>query len=106
MTRDDKGRFVKGHPKLGGRNAGVKQTLDVLLDDSMTDDDKCAIIQAMVRRARRGDVAAACFLFDRRYGKPAQSIDLAHTGEITHILVTYDRATNNSSPPSATPSTG
>jgi hypothetical protein len=75
-----KGKFVKGHAKVGGRQKGVqnKATRDVreLIDGG---GDIAQVIAGLFRIALFGEtepgrVAASKELLDRRYGKAPQAV--------------------------------
>lgn len=79
LVRHPKG--VSGNPK--GRQKKLRD-LDQLMAKVMGEDEDGkseaeAILVAMIRKAKRGDVPAATMLYDRAYGKPKQSVDLAAT---------------------------
>ena len=72
--RDKKGRFTAGN--CGGpgnpHSAQVSRLRSALLN-AVTEDDMTAVIQALVAKAKKGDVAAARVMFDRVLGKPIES---------------------------------
>jgi hypothetical protein len=69
--RDNAGRFSTGNAG-GPGNPYAKRVgqLRRALLDAVSEDDLQAVIQAMVRKATGGDVAAARILFDRCLGPP------------------------------------
>lgn len=78
-----------GNPK--GRPKKLPQ-LDTLLDrvlgeakGDITEAER--ILQALKRRALKGDVRAAEIILDRAYGKPKQSVDVRSKVEIVDELV-------------------
>ena len=66
------GRFVKGHKSPGPGNPHAQQVnrLRSALMSAVTPDDMKAVIAALIRKARTGDVPACKELFDRVIGKP------------------------------------
>jgi hypothetical protein len=78
-----RGQFEKGHQVNLGRkavNAGrkrdsVKAALALLIDQGMPEEERLIIVKRLVVRAKKGDVKAAEFLFDRVYGRPTSLSD-------------------------------
>lgn len=69
--RDSRGRFTAGNP--GGPGNPYAQRVGKLrnaLLDAVTEDDLRGVIEALVEKAKGGDVAAARILFDRCLGPP------------------------------------
>ncbi len=75
-ARDANGRFAKGNPG-GPGNPYAKQVARIrsLIANAVSEEDLQAVIDALVAKARGGDVTAARELFDRIAGKPAAAID-------------------------------
>lgn len=66
------GRFVAGnHHAIGNPMAKRVQCLRVALLEAITPKDVATIIQAVVERAKAGDMHAARLIFDRTLGPPA-----------------------------------
>lgn len=72
--RDDRGRFAEGN-RGGPGNPHAKRVakLRSALLDAVTEDDLQAIIAALVRKAKGGDIMAAKILLDRVLGKPLEA---------------------------------
>jgi hypothetical protein len=69
--RDGAGRFAKGNAGgPGNPHGGTVSRLRATLLDAVTEDDLRAVVAALVRRAREGDVPAIRELLDRACGKP------------------------------------
>jgi hypothetical protein len=90
--RDSKGRFQPGHhlfpTSKGIRNGRKKLPQNELLeicDLAMPD-----IFNAMVKKAKQGDVRAAEFIRDFVYGKPKQGFEVAGGQGIT-LNVVYEK---------------
>lgn len=68
--------------------------LDVLMAELLGDEKNgktaaMQILDALKRKAARGDVRAAETLLDRAYGKPKQAIDLGGALELTNVPVSF-----------------
>lgn len=89
-TRDEKGRFVKGHPDQGaGRKPrATEDDFLALLDDAVTAQDWIEIINKAKSQAKKGDAIARAWLTDRRFGKVKQPIDQNNSGSVK-IVVEY-----------------
>ena len=74
--RGPKGRFAKGNPG-GPGNPYAKRTADIraAFTEAVTVDDLQAIVKALVRKAKKGDVLAIRELFDRLIGKAAIMVE-------------------------------
>lgn len=76
MTRDDKGRFVKG---VSG-NPGGRKPMDVpitdLIDNAVSVSDWQDIIKKLRDMAKRGNLKAVEILMDRRFGKALQKTEM------------------------------
>jgi ferritin-like protein len=78
--RDKQGRFLKGNRLgIGGSPPSVIKSKDLkaALLAAVTCQDIKEIAQALVERAKAKDVAACKELFDRCFGKPHQTHDIA-----------------------------
>jgi hypothetical protein len=76
--RDQFGRFLKGNP--GGRGNPYAQRAAAwraTMFAAVQPEDIHKIVRKMIRKARRGDLAAAKILFDRCLGRP--QIDVLET---------------------------
>lgn len=82
MTRDDKGKFVKGHPKTGGRK---KRTIEEryleIFKETVTETDWKKIITRAIEDAGRGDGMARKFIADYLIGTPIQRTDVTTNGK-------------------------
>lgn len=74
--RDTKGQFAKGNSG-GPGNPHARQVARIRsqLLSMVSEDDLREVLQALIKRARTGDVAAAHELLNRLVGKPATGID-------------------------------
>jgi hypothetical protein len=79
MTRDEKGKFVKGNPGGGRKPRQVEKDYLAIFRSSVTPDDWRAIIEKAVTDAKRGDATARKFIADYMIGAPTQRTEL--TGE-------------------------
>ena len=79
--RGPKGRFAKGNPG-GPGNPYAKRTADIraAFTEAVTVDDLQAIVKALVRKAKKGDVIAAREVFDRLVGKATVMIEPTQDG--------------------------
>ena len=78
MERTPSGKFGSGNTAaVGHLNAYARQVakLRQVLLESVTEEDVREIIQAMVREAKKGDLAAAREVLTRIIGKPPESPD-------------------------------
>jgi hypothetical protein len=73
MTRDENGRFVKGHPKMGGRPTRAKEDAYYrILMTACSQKDWEAIVDKAVEQAKRGDAVARKWLADYLVGPPIE----------------------------------
>jgi hypothetical protein len=74
MTRDEKGRFVKGHADQGaGRKPkAIEEQYLEAFRASVSPDDWQAIIKRAVNDAKQGDAQARKFIADYMIGQPVQ----------------------------------
>lgn len=69
----EKHKFKKGQSgNLNGRPKKLPE-LDILLSDVINDDTAKGILNAMIAKARKGDVRAAELILNRAYGKPKEN---------------------------------
>lgn len=80
--RDKKGRFRAGNPG-GPGNPYARRTSDLrqTLLGAVTQDDLLQIVDALVSKAKQGDITAAKELLDRLLGKATNSLTAAVTCE-------------------------
>ena len=89
--RDQKGRFEKGHEKIGGRKArAIEERYLEAFKSSVTVEDFIAIVQRAVLDAKRGDTAARKFIADYLIGTPVEKIQTDFDGKIT-LRVVYGK---------------
>lgn len=92
MTRDEKGRFIKGvsgNPK-GRSPREVEEDYRAILVSNVTKEDWAQIVKRAVVDAKKGDTAARKFIADYLIGLPVQRQE--HTGadgNALKILVEY-----------------
>jgi len=89
--RDRQGRFKAGNPG-GPGNPHAKQTHEIhrTLCEAVTLDDLRAILQALVNKAKDGDVIAAREVLDRRLGKAPLRIE-DDNGTPMVLTLSFDR---------------
>lgn len=89
MTRDEKGRFVPGHEKTGGRKPRPteQQYLEAFKNAVSITDIEAIAIRA-VKDAQRGDAQARKFVFDYLVGPPVQKNENnnQNSGEIRIVV--------------------
>ena len=69
-NRDERGRFTEGNRAAAGRKI---DRLKAEMLAAVSEDDIRAVVEALVTKARQGDVKAADLLLTRIFGKPSQS---------------------------------
>ena len=74
MTRDERGRFVKGKSgnPAGRKPRATEQDFLDLLKDAVTEDDWRLVVHRAVDQAKKGDPSARKFLADYLIGPPPQ----------------------------------
>jgi len=83
--RDEKGRFVEGNRGGPGNPNAIKVAkLREALLAAVTAKDLREVVKALVREAKKGDVAAARELFDRVLGKVTTSVEV--DGRIENLI--------------------
>ena len=91
MTRDEKGRFVKGNS--GGPGRPPKEREERYYEITMTActyKDWEAIIKKAIEQAKRGDAIARKWLSDFLVGTPDQNVNLRSS-----IIVNWDADNDN-----------
>jgi hypothetical protein len=89
--RDEKGRFAKGNPGgPGNPHARQASRYRELFAATVTEDDFRAIVQALVTRAKEGDIIAAREVLNRIIGKPVDTRDESSKPNITSQQVMDD----------------
>ena len=82
MTRDENGKFVKGHEKTGGRKKrSIEERYLEVFKKTVSEDDWTEIIAKAVTDAKRGDSMARKFIADYIIGPPVQRTDLTTDGK-------------------------
>ena len=91
MTRDEKGRFIKGNGGGPGRPArAVEEEYRSILVSSVSKADWEAIIKRAVLDAKKGDTSARKFLADYLIGPPVERKEIAGAdGSALRIEVVY-----------------
>ena len=96
--RDAQGRFSEGNPGgPGNPHAGQVAKLRSALLDAVSAEDVEAIIQAVLKRAKEGDLRAAKMLLDYSIGRPRPAAELPDesTSDMTkppvHVTVVMGR---------------
>jgi hypothetical protein len=89
--RDEKGRFAKGNPGgPGNPHARQASRYRELFATTVTEDDFREIVQALVARAKEGDIVAAREVFNRIIGKPVDVREESSKPSITSQQVMDD----------------
>lgn len=92
MTRDAKGRFVKGNGGGPGRppkNREAEETFYSILQGRVSEQDIAEIVDKTVKQAKTGNKDARKILFDYLCGAPEQYINLNHSG--VELIWDWDR---------------
>jgi hypothetical protein len=95
MTRDDKGRFVKGvsgNPKGRSPKDREERYYEILLT-AVTFEDWQAIVKKAAEQARKGDAVARKWLSDYLVGTAQQKLEVSGTLQI--ITVDWDDTASN-----------
>lgn len=89
-TRNEKGQFVKGHPGGPGRprREVEAQYLNVMLG-AVSESEWQKVVNAMIKQAQRGNVAAATWLGNYVQGKPVERVDITSNDETIAAPVVY-----------------
>jgi hypothetical protein len=84
MTRDSKGRFVKGVPSKGGRPRGSKNAITLqklLIEEAFRDatgDDVAKVLRLIVKQALEGDKVSQKLVWESNVSKHQITEDKAH----------------------------
>ena len=85
--RDAKGKFVKGNPGGPGNPFARKvHRLRAALISAVTEEDIQEIVQARVKLAKNGDVAAAREVLSRTLGKPQEADLIERLSELEELV--------------------
>ncbi len=91
MTRDENGRFVKGHAPMGGRPTRAKEEQYYrILITACTMKDWKAIIEKAIDQAKKGDAVARKWLADYIIGAPVQRQEVSGAGGGAIIIEIID----------------
>lgn len=92
-TRNEKGQFVKGHPGGPGRprREVERDYLNTMLG-VISQERWEEIVEAVYKRAKRGDIAAATWLGNYTQGKPTERLDVTSNDEALTLNVVYKKA--------------
>ena len=82
--RDERGRFLPGNPGGPGRPPNTREHRAAMVQ-AVTPKDIAAIMQALVDRAKAGDVQAAKIVLERFFGRPADG-DLLERVEALEVM--------------------
>ena len=88
MTRDEKGRFIKGvsgNP-VGRKPREVEEEYRLILVANVSQEDWAAIVRRAVSDAKKGDTSARKFIADYLIGPPVERKEL--TGADGPIQIT------------------
>jgi hypothetical protein len=92
MTRDEKGRFVKG--SAGNPHGRPPKEREVRFYEitlaTVTFDDWKEIVARAVQDAKRGDTAARKWLADYLIGTPEQKLDVTSNGNTVFVEYVND----------------
>ena len=80
-TRDENGRFLKGHAPMGGRPPRAKEEMYYrILMTACSKKDWEAIVAKAVEQAKRGDAIARKWLADYLVGPPIERKEITGAG--------------------------
>jgi hypothetical protein len=71
-------QFKKNDPRINRKGAPVLPNIKEAIAKGV---DTEKVIEALAKKAYKGDVRAAQELFDRGYGRPQQYVDLSNKGD-------------------------
>lgn len=88
--RNEKGQFTKGNPGGPGRPRREVEARNLqLFWATVSDEDWQAVVAAMIKQAKRGNVAAAQWLGNYHMGKPQDSVDITSNGDKLNFNVKW-----------------
>jgi len=92
VGRDDKGRFVEGHSKTGGRKTRLDEDqFNKIWSKKFPQKRVEVILDKLGALAERGDLAAIKLVLEYLYGKPIQRNEVTgYEGGALEIVVTYE----------------
>ena len=90
--RNDKGQFVAGHPKTGGRKTRIdEEDKNKLFDKAFPKSKKVAILQKLGSMAERGDLGAIKLVLEYLYGRPIERKEITGADKQPLVIrVVYD----------------
>lgn len=91
--RDNRGRFKPGN-KLGRGNPHGRKVneLRTAILDAVSGEDLREIVEALIEKAKSGDVTAAREVFDRTVGRPLESDVQEKLAELEAIITEVEAA--------------
>lgn len=69
----------------GGRPKGATGKAKKMLRELITDENVKLAIKTLTDAIQNGNIDAAKYLLDQKFGKPRQSMEMEHTGGVTII---------------------
>lgn len=95
VERDEGGKFISGHKKIGGKQLGSKN-FSTLFDEavkkivkekkiSISNPEIDLVVKAIIE-ALKGNYPYYRDIMDRRFGKPREQFDLASGGEPMGVI--------------------
>lgn len=95
MTRDEKGKFVKGHPGIGGRKSkSHEEKILEAVSRACKPEDIQAIMEALIRKAKNGSIQAAKVVLAYSIGMPVQRTEITGTDSGPLIIKTIEVVRN------------
>jgi len=80
----------KGRPKKGETLSDILReqlsSIKIEYEDGTQVEAKTAIAAKLIERAMEGEILAMKYIYDRVDGRPKESIDLEHSGELTVVF--------------------
>ena len=93
MTRDENGRFVKGHEGMGGRKPkSHEEKVLAAVNRACSPSDIQAIMESLIRKALNGNIQAAKVVLAYAIGMPIQKTDITTGGKEITLTVVYDKS--------------
>lgn len=80
MTRDEKGRFIKGNPGGGRLKRSTEEKYLAILRETITPEDWQDICIRAIQDAKRGDAAARKWCADYLIGPPIERKEITGAG--------------------------